>query len=77
MLITNWPSTAARCRTVSYRAKRALIVSPGRRANASISVMLVSRLSSSKAANRACKALSRYVTGSTAIPLRTPPWAIS
>eukprot|EP00974_Lingulodinium_polyedra_P125759 11195701-Lingulodinium_polyedra.AAC.1 len=49
MLTTSWPSWAARCRAISYLTNNALIVSPGRRENASISVMLVKRLPSSRA----------------------------
>eukprot|EP00974_Lingulodinium_polyedra_P051372 4941772-Lingulodinium_polyedra.AAC.1 len=52
MLMTSCPSRAARCRTVSHLTSNAFIVSPGCRENASISVMLVRRLSSSRALKR-------------------------
>eukprot|EP00974_Lingulodinium_polyedra_P007285 692460-Lingulodinium_polyedra.AAC.1 len=55
MLTTSCPSWAARCRTISRLTNNALIVSPGGRKNASISVMLVKRLSSSRALKRKCK----------------------
>ena len=51
--------------------------SPGSRVNASISVMLARRLSSSRSANRACNDPNKYVTGSTATPFTTPPVVIS
>eukprot|EP00974_Lingulodinium_polyedra_P094669 9176607-Lingulodinium_polyedra.AAC.1 len=40
MLVTSCPSWAARWRTISFITSNALIVSPGRRENASISIML-------------------------------------
>eukprot|EP00974_Lingulodinium_polyedra_P042700 4099340-Lingulodinium_polyedra.AAC.1 len=59
MLTTNCPSWAARCRTVAYLTNNALIVSPGRRESASISITLVKRLSSSRALNGGASYLGR------------------
>jgi hypothetical protein len=73
----NCPSTAARCRAVSYLVNMALTDSFGRRANARSSVMLVSRVSSASGAKRVCNAVNEYVTGSSATPFRTPPNMIS
>eukprot|EP00974_Lingulodinium_polyedra_P056654 5449141-Lingulodinium_polyedra.AAC.1 len=63
--MTSCPPRAARCRTISYLTRNALIVSPGHRENASISVMLVRRLSSSRTLKRRCKLPRTYATGST------------